>query len=88
MVGENPYIKKLRVETECEEAKLISLAREAEASAQYHRMRAREWAAEQERIAANQYAFVYSHFASAGLNASAGKMPHQLNRGVSPRKPQ
>jgi hypothetical protein len=54
MVGENPYIKKLRVETEREEAKLISLAREAEASAQYHRMRAREWATEQERIAANQ----------------------------------
>ncbi len=54
MVGENPYVKKLRQQTEREEAELRHLIRAAEASAQYHRMRAREWATEQERLAAQK----------------------------------
>lgn len=54
MVGENPHLKKLRVATEREVARLERLAREADDAAQYHRFRAREWADEQNRLAANQ----------------------------------
>ncbi len=46
MVGENPHVRKLRKQTEREVAELAKLASEAEESAQFHRLRASEYADE------------------------------------------
>lgn len=46
MVGENPYVRKLRLQTEREVAELKRLAAESEDAARYHRLRARELADE------------------------------------------
>lgn len=54
MVGENPQLKKLRMQAERDVAKLSQLAREADEASQYHRFRALEWADEQNRLAAKQ----------------------------------
>jgi hypothetical protein len=47
MVGENPHVRNLRKQTEREVAELAKLAREAEESAQFHRLRASEYADEE-----------------------------------------
>jgi hypothetical protein len=47
MVGENPHVRKLRKQTEREVAELAKLARQAESSAQFHRLRASEYADEE-----------------------------------------
>jgi len=46
MVGENPYVRRLRLQTERDVAELKRLAAEAEDAARYHRLRARELADE------------------------------------------